>query len=71
MPEVSGIDMLEFLRRRKELKEIPVVMLSTEAADILVDKAMAIGADACVTKPVCLDELEETMKMAFKAHGNK
>ncbi|MBE3037462.1 MAG: response regulator [Chloroflexi bacterium] len=32
MPGVSGIDFLEFLRRRKDLKNIPVVMLSTEAA---------------------------------------
>ncbi len=32
MPGVSGIDFLEFLLRRKDLKNIPVVMLSTEAA---------------------------------------
>ncbi len=59
MPGVSGIDFLEFLRRRKDLKNIPVVMLSTEAADVTVDQAMALGADAYVTKPVALDELEE------------
>jgi len=44
MPEVSGLDFLEFLRRRKDWKDLPVVMLSTEAADLMVDKAMAIGA---------------------------
>lgn len=32
MPGVSGIDFLEYLRRRKDLKNIPVVILSTEAA---------------------------------------
>jgi two-component system chemotaxis response regulator CheY len=69
MPGVSGIDFLEFLRLRKEFKNIPVVMLSTEAADVMVDKAMSLGADAYVTKPVALDELEEAMKKAFRAHG--
>jgi CheY-like chemotaxis protein len=69
MPGVSGIDFLEFLRLRKEFKNIPVVMLSTEASDVMVDKAMALGADAYVTKPVALEELEEAMKKAFKAHG--
>ena len=41
MPEVSGLDFLEFIRRREDLKDLPVVMLSTEAADVMVDKAMA------------------------------
>ena len=71
MPEVSGLDFLEFLRRRKEWKDLPVVMLSTEAADIMVDKAIAIGADAYVTKPVALEELEMAMKKAFAAHGRQ
>jgi len=69
MPEVSGLDFLEFLRRRPEFLHLPVVMLSTEAADTLVDKALAIGADAYVTKPVALDELDQAMKKALGAHG--
>jgi len=71
MPEVSGLDFLEFLRRRKDWKDLPVVMLSTEAADVTVDRAMAIGADAYVTKPVGLEELEKAMKKAFAAHGKQ
>ena len=69
MPEVSGIDFLEFLRRRKETKNVPVVMLSTEAADVLIDRALALGADAYVTKPVAMDELDEALKKALKAHS--
>jgi CheY-like chemotaxis protein len=71
MPEVSGLDFLEFLRRRSDFKDLPVVMLSTEAADVTVDKAMAIGADAYVTKPVALDELEKAIKKAFGARGKR
>ena len=68
MPGVSGIDFLEFLHRRKDFGMIPVVMLSTEAADLMVDHAMDLGADAYVTKPVALEELEGAMTKAFKAH---
>ena len=32
MPEVSGLDMLEFVRRRNEWNDLPILMLSTEAA---------------------------------------
>jgi CheY-like chemotaxis protein len=68
MPEVTGMDLLEFLRQHREWKNLPVIMLSTEAADVQVDQAMAMGADAYVTKPVSIDELEGALKKAFAAH---
>ena len=64
MPEVSGLDMLEFVRRRDRWKNLPVVMLSSEAANLQVDAAKELGADAYVFKPVTLDELEAALKTA-------
>jgi DNA-binding response OmpR family regulator len=69
MPAVSGLDLLEFIRRRKEFEKIPVVMLSTEAAETVVDKSLWMGADAYVTKPVAVEELDEAIRKGFKAHG--
>ena len=69
MPEVTGVDLLEFLRRRKEWKHLPVVMLSTEAADVMVDKTLMLGADAYITKPVTIEELDAAVKKAIAAHG--
>jgi CheY-like chemotaxis protein len=66
MPEVSGLDLLEFLRRRSEWKDLPIVMLSSEAADVTVDEAMELGADGYVMKPVTLEELEKVVETAFK-----
>jgi len=68
MPEVSGIDLLEFLRMRPDFKRIPVVMLSSETTDVQVDQAMKLGADAFVFKPVTLDELEGAIHRALSAH---
>ncbi len=68
MPEVSGLDLIEFLRRRPEWKDMPIIMLSSEAADTMVDKALKIGADAYVLKPVTLEELEKAMADAFSKH---
>ena len=62
MPEVTGIDMLEFVRLRKELKSLPVVMLSSETTDVQVDEAMSLGANGYVFKPVTIDELEAVLK---------
>jgi two-component system chemotaxis response regulator CheY len=68
MPDVSGLDLLEFLRRRKEWKDLPILMLSTEAADVTVDKAMKLGAYGYVTKPVTIEELEKAMTAALQSH---
>jgi DNA-binding response OmpR family regulator len=69
MPEVTGLDMLEFLRRRTEWKNLPVIMLSTEAADVTVDKAMKLGADGYITKPVTIEELELAINIAIQKHS--
>lgn len=66
MPEVTGLDLLEFLRHRTESKNIPVIMLSSEAADVTVDQALALGADGYVTKPVTIEELERVMAEAIR-----
>jgi DNA-binding response OmpR family regulator len=68
MPEVSGLDMLEFVRRRAEWNDVPILMLSTEAADVTVDKAMELGADGYVSKPVTIEELEKAINEALQKH---
>jgi len=66
MPEVTGLDLLEFLRRRPEWKELPIVMLSSEAADVTVDRALEMGADGYVMKPVTIEEIEKALNAAFQ-----
>ncbi|NOY99825.1 MAG: response regulator [Chloroflexi bacterium] len=68
MPEVSGLDMLEFIRRREAWNDLPIVMLSTEAADVTVDKALSLGADGYICKPVMIEELEKAIREAFQKH---
>ena len=71
MPEVTGLDMVEFLRRRPDTRHLPIVMLSSEATDIMVDRALELGADSYVMKPVTIDELEKAMATAFYKHLNQ
>ncbi len=69
MPEVTGLDLLEFLRRRPEWEDLPIVMLSTEASDVRIDQAMALGADGYLTKPATIEELEQVMQSAWQKRG--
>lgn len=64
MPQVTGIDFLEFIRRKPEFSKLPIVMLSSEDTDLQVQEALDKGADAYAMKPVSLDELESAIRMA-------
>lgn len=66
MPEVSGLDMLEFLRRRKEWKDLPIIMLSSEAAESMIDKTLRMGADSYLMKPATIEELQNAMATAIQ-----
>jgi DNA-binding response OmpR family regulator len=68
LPEVSGWDLLEFLRRRKEWKGLPIVMLSSESADTQMEKARQLGADTYLVKPVTIEELDEAIRTALQNH---
>jgi len=62
MPEVSGLELLEFIRSRPALKKLPILMLSANATDTDIDLAMHTGAQGYLTKPVSLDELERELR---------
>ena len=69
MPEISGLDLLEFLRRRPEWRALPIVVLSSESADSTVDQAITLGADAYIRKPATIEELETAMTTALHRHA--
>ena len=68
MPEVSGLDMIEFLRRRPDTTDLPIVMLSSDAEDATIDRAIELGADTYLLKPMTIEELEKAMAIAFYKH---
>jgi CheY-like chemotaxis protein len=57
MPRMNGFDVLAWLAERPGLKEIPVVVLSSSADELDMNKARQLGARAYFVKPYKLDEL--------------
>lgn len=52
MPRLNGLDMLEQLRNIDALKELPVLMLTTEGQPEYVQRARSLGAKGWMVKPV-------------------
>lgn len=50
MPGMSGLDLLEHIRNTPKTRALPVIMLTTLAADRDREQALLLGADAYLTK---------------------
>jgi two-component system chemotaxis response regulator CheY len=57
MPIMDGLKLLSLVRDNVTYKDIPVIIVTTEGADEDRKKALAIGANAYLTKPIQTQEL--------------
>jgi two-component system, OmpR family, alkaline phosphatase synthesis response regulator PhoP len=61
MPDMNGDDVARVLKKDKDLKHIPIILISATAT-ALDQKAKECGADGHVTKPFEPEELMGTVK---------
>jgi CheY-like chemotaxis protein len=64
MPGVDGTEVLAFLRREPRLKNIPVVVITSDDQPETREKVMKLGATALIIKPATIDSLEDAFKKA-------
>jgi DNA-binding response OmpR family regulator len=57
MPRMSGYDVCQKVRENPAWSAIRIIMLSAKGRDVEVNKGMAVGADAYVTKPFSTKDL--------------
>lgn len=51
MPDISGIEVLEFVRAQDRLKDLPIIVVTTRGDDDSRAQALAAGASNYMTKP--------------------
>ena len=61
MPEVNGLEFLELLRENETLKEIPVIMITTEASEQRMQGAFDRGAKGFIKKPFLPEEIKRVL----------
>jgi len=57
MPIMDGLKLVSLVRSNPAYKNIPIIMITTEGAEEDKNKALAIGANAYLTKPIQTQEL--------------
>jgi two-component system, chemotaxis family, chemotaxis protein CheY len=51
MPDMHGLEVLEFVRKHRAYHEVPVIVVTTRGDETSRDAALAAGASRYVTKP--------------------
>jgi len=66
MPHVSGLELLRFIRSREVYNRLPILMMTSDSSDQTVEKAIRIGADGYIFKPVNFEELQMAINTAIQ-----
>ncbi len=61
MPVMDGIEFLRQKQADPKIKDIPVVMITTEAGADILDEAKSLGAAGSIKKPFTPDQIQETL----------
>lgn len=61
MPNMDGISFLREKASRDGIKDIPVLMISTETGDDIIGEAKSLGAVGAIKKPFTPDKVNEVL----------
>jgi two-component system chemotaxis response regulator CheY len=61
MPEMNGLELLKRMNEDAVLKNIPVVMMTTEASEAHMKTAFEMGAKGFIRKPFVPEELRKML----------
>lgn len=59
MPDIGGIEVLEFVRGQDQMRNLPIVVVTTRGDESSRASALAAGANVFMTKPFTPEEIVE------------
>lgn len=62
MPDISGLEVLRYMRREPELAKIPVIVVSAKSMPSDIKTGLDAGASMYLTKPVGFQDLKQAVE---------
>ena len=62
MPDMNGLEFLQFVRGHNAFKDIPIVVITTRVDAGMQDVALAAGANRYITKPFSPEEVLQMVR---------
>lgn len=69
MPDLSGLEVLGYMRRDPRLVNIPVIVVSAKSLPADVKVGLDAGAAIYLTKPVAFQDLKDAVEMVVRRPG--
>lgn len=66
MPDINGLELTNFVKNDPKYGHIPVIIVTTEKSREDIEKGLALGASAYMTKPFKPEDLQETIARILK-----
>ncbi len=66
MPVMDGLKLISLIRQEQRLQSMPIVVITTEGADEDRERALALGADEYLTKPIQANQVLQVAKGLLK-----
>ncbi len=66
MPVMDGLKLISLIRGEESLKDIPIVVITTEGASEDRDRALALGANEYLTKPIQANKVLSVVRALLK-----
>ena len=67
MPVMDGLKLVSLVRQNAQLKEIPIIIITTEGAEEDRERGLALGANAYISKPIQSSHLIKTISELLTA----
>lgn len=61
MPDINGLELINFVKNDPRYKHIPLIIVTTERSAEDRERGIALGASAYITKPFKPEELQEVI----------
>jgi two-component system chemotaxis response regulator CheY len=66
MPVMDGLKLVHLIRQEPDLAEMPIVVITTEGASEDRDRALALGANEYLTKPIQANRVLQVARSLLK-----
>jgi two-component system, chemotaxis family, chemotaxis protein CheY len=66
MPVMDGLKLISLIRGEENLKGMPIIVITTEGANEDRERALALGADEYLTKPIQANKVLQVAKSLLK-----
>ena len=69
MPRMGGMELLDRLRQEPKTRDVPVLVLTTEMQEAMIQRAKRAGAAGWIIKPVKMQLLVEAIKKVARSEA--